>query len=292
MRVVLCWLTLARRVCLCWCLFFLFFLVCLCVWLVRGSNPDPDPDPDPNPSVSGFDYRTNELMAENGCCQALAGFCLSSRPDVQALAARALGRCAWNGESELQVMNTLARQAWVGWVDRLASEGDTMLRRKEGELLARARLGQGLVNAAGAPVVLEPSQAQMAEVGPHGGEQPDVVLQEVYRETKSQGVIVEFAHAASGEDLYVLVCVVAAFVVAAFVTVVVVVVVVVVVAVVVACVTCSALVSCAKHAMHARTHARHAPHTTAHHVPTTHAAAASHVGTSHRITSQVGSTAA
>ena len=170
--------------------------------------------------VSGFNNRTNELMGENGCCEALAGFCHSRRPEVQTLAARALGRCGWNGASEAQVMNTLARQAWMEWVNRLAAEGD-VAREKQGQELrkqvdilrvgggAKVRAGGGSGAAEGKGEENKADSGGSVDAATEEGEprsaqdEEELLLQEVYTETPAQGVVVQFGHVQRGQDLCV-----------------------------------------------------------------------------------------
>lgn len=64
----------------------------------------------------------NDRLLANGCLGALIGLSKSCRPDITALAVRALGRCGWNGPGANAAISTLARQSWVTWVERLAHE--------------------------------------------------------------------------------------------------------------------------------------------------------------------------
>lgn len=64
----------------------------------------------------------NDRLHATGCVEALAGFLHARVPLVSGLAARALGRSAWNGPGEAAIVGTLARRAWIELVERVGWE--------------------------------------------------------------------------------------------------------------------------------------------------------------------------
>lgn len=149
--------------------------------------------------LAGFDIVINTTMTDCGVVAALGGFTRASRPRVAALAVRALGRSAWNGNGDVPVVNILARQGWMAWVDRCSKEEiDRRATIFQAEQRQQAQdEAEQQRQAAGSGSGERDPNAPPAEPGVAGtsGERGLV-----FRESANQGVVVGFESALGGED--------------------------------------------------------------------------------------------